>query len=119
MKEQELREQFAAKDITQQVFSQEELEMIACGFKSQMQVTRKAIKNVEILQKKSKFENKKSILEQYRLGLVKNLMDTSNKQLSIIDDHCIAVTGSPVPLIFFNKLKADIFRYNAEVTIGA
>ena len=42
-----------------QVFTREEVELIACAFKSQLQEERKAIKNIDILLNKSKFELKK------------------------------------------------------------
>lgn len=118
MRENEVREQFSHKSLDRQVFTQEEMDLIACGFKSQLQVIRKAIKNLDILLKKSKFENRKQILESYKQGLVQNLLDASARLIDILDHDCIQITGSPVPLIFFNKLKADIFRYIAEVCIG-
>ena len=37
-------------------FSQDEMELIASAFQSDLQEQRKAIKNIEILEKKSKFE---------------------------------------------------------------
>ena len=46
-----------------QVFEKEELDLIATGFKSQLSEVRTAIKNVDILLKKSKFESKKNYLD--------------------------------------------------------
>ena len=42
-----------------QVFNREEVELIACAFKSQLQEQRQAIKNIDILLNKSKFELKR------------------------------------------------------------
>ena len=36
----------------------------------------------------------------------------------ILSSDCIEATGSPIPLTFFTKLKADIYRYMAEVCHG-
>ena len=55
------------------MFEKEELELIASGFKSQLGEVRSAIKNVDILLKKKKFETKKGYLDQYRSGLLKDL----------------------------------------------
>jgi hypothetical protein len=100
------------------VFSQEELEFIACGFKSQLQEDRKAIKDIEILMKKGKFETKKGILEIYKNGLRQNMIDHAIRQLDIIDYNCKQVVGSKIPTIFFIKLEADIYRYMTEVSIA-
>ena len=35
-----------------------------------------------------------------------------------IDDNCIDVTGSTNGMLFFLKLKADIYRYLTEYSIG-
>jgi len=51
------------------VFTMEERELIACAFKSQLGEVRKALKDLQILQTKSKFETKKSIIDQYKAGL--------------------------------------------------
>lgn len=94
------------------------MDLIACGFKSQMQVIRKQIKNLDILLNKSKFETKKGILEQYKQGLRKNLLHIAQRQIDILTSDCIEATGSPIPLTFFTKIKADIYRYMAEVCHG-
>ena len=39
------------------------------------------------------------------------------RQVKMIDNYCIQVTGSPIPLIFFKKMQADIYRYLAEFSI--
>lgn len=44
-------------------------------------------------------------------------MTVSERLIKILAEDCIQITGSPVPLIFFNKLTADIYRYMAEVSI--
>jgi len=64
--------------------------------------------------KKSKFESKKATLEQYKTGIRNDLVTKGLRQIKIIEDHCISVTGSPIPLTFFKKLQADIYRYLAE-----
>ena len=48
------------------VFTKEDLELIACGFKSELKEVRNAIKNIELLETKSKFENKKMSMEKYK-----------------------------------------------------
>lgn len=34
--------------------------------------------------------------------------------MQLIEDHCVKITGHAVPLIFFKKLQADIYRYLAD-----
>jgi hypothetical protein len=79
---------------------------------------RTAIKNVDILLKKKKFETKKGYLDQYRSGLLSDLITKGKRQLAIIDKVCIDATGKVTTLIFFQKMKADIYRYMAEFSNG-
>jgi hypothetical protein len=68
--------------------------------------------------KKKKFETKKGYLDQYRSGLLQDLITKGKRQLSIIDGFCIDATGKVTTLIFFQKMKADINRYMAEFSNG-
>ena len=113
-KEKQMRE-FEQRKYGIQVFEKEELDLIATGFKSQLSEVRTAIKNVDILLKKSKFESKKNYLDQYRVGLRADLISKGEKQIEIID-RCIEACGTMTTLIFFRKMKADINRYMAEVS---
>ena len=65
------------------------MELIACAFKMRLQEIRKAIKDVDILLGKSKFEPKKALLDKYRIGLLKDLDTTGNKLYGVIEDYCI------------------------------
>ena len=56
------------------MFEKEELELISSGFKSQLGEVRTAIKNVDVLLKKKKFDTKKAYLDEYRSGLLKDLV---------------------------------------------
>jgi hypothetical protein len=95
---------FASRRHIVAVFDREEMDLIACAFKSKLQDIRKAIKSIDILMKKNKFEMKKEILDQYKMGLKKDLKDKSLHLINIIQENCIDVTGSPNGLIFFKKL---------------
>ena len=55
------------------VFSQEEIDLIACAYKSQLKEIRHAIKTIDLLQTKSKFETKKQSMDKYRNGLIYEL----------------------------------------------
>ena len=52
------------------VFNMEEKKLIACAFKSRLNEIKEAIKKVEILYNKSKFENMRVYLDQYKKGLL-------------------------------------------------
>lgn len=114
----EMAEIFEKRRFMIQVFDQEEMDLIACAFKSQLSEIRKAIKATDILMKKNKFEMKKETLDQYKMGLKKDLKDKSLHLITIIQRDCIEVTGSPIGLIFFKKLQADIYRYMAMHHVG-
>lgn len=93
--------------------------MIACSFKSLLQQDRKAIKDINILIGKSKFEMKKHILEQYKLGLRENLITHAKDLVKVIEEDCLPVTGSILAFVFFLKLEADIYRYMVEVSVAS
>ena len=48
----------------------EEKKLIACAFKSRLNEIKEGIKKVEILYNKSKFENMRVYLDQYKKGLL-------------------------------------------------
>ena len=97
-----------------QIFQADELELIACAFKMRLMQIRTAIKDVDILLSKSKFEPKKPILDKYRLGLLADLEKNGNELCDVIKVNCVDIAGAPKPLTFFIKLWADIKRYLAE-----
>lgn len=68
--------------------------------------------------KKSKFESKKQMLDQYKDGLKKELKTKSENLIKIIEEDCIEITGHPLPLIFFKKLQGDLYRYMAKHSVG-
>lgn len=55
------------------VFSKEEIDLIACAYKSQLKEIRHAIKTIDLLETKSKFESKKMCMEKYKNGLIFDL----------------------------------------------
>ena len=61
------------------VFTREEMDLIAAGFKSQLQELRDAIRNIDIVMQKSKFESKKVTLEQYKQGIKHDLITKGQK----------------------------------------
>ena len=61
------------------VYTPEETELIACAFKSEMKEIRNAIKNIELLETKSKFDNKKLSMEKYKNGLIYELCNKGKK----------------------------------------
>ena len=101
------------------IFSRDEKELIAAAFKFRLAEIRGAIKDVNILLGKSKFEPKKALIQFYKSGLLHDLTSTGERFLEVIENDCIEVTGSTSGLIFFMKLKADIYRYLTEFAIGA
>ena len=98
------------------VFSQTEIELLACAFKSQLKEIRHAIKTIDLLQTKSKFDTKKPSMDNYRNGLIYDLCCKGKKQIDILEDYCVKAAAAPLTLILFLKMQADIYRYMAEQT---
>ena len=67
-------------DLTgERVFTHEEVELIACAYKSQLKEIRHAIKNIDLLETKSKFDNKRLSMEKYKNGLIFDLCTKGKK----------------------------------------
>lgn len=88
----------------ERVYSREEIELIACAYKSQLKEIRSAIKNIDLLETKSKFDNKKLSMEKYKNGLIFDLCLKGKQQIDSLEKYCVEVAASPLPLIFFLKL---------------
>lgn len=113
---EQLRELVDTKYSAAQVFTQEEMKLISFAFKSQIAEIKEALNNIDILRQKSKFENQKGCLDQYRQGLISDMIQKCQHQNRIVVDHCIPVVGSLMPLIFFKKLIADNYKHMTTVT---
>ena len=93
------------------------MELIACAFKSHLQQIRQGIKKSQLLIDKDSFysdNDKNHVIQVYIDGLKKDLDTEGNKIIQCIDDYCISVVSAPKPMIFFTKLKADIYRYMCQ-----
>ena len=75
VKTAELDKILYARRFDVKVFTAEEMEMIACAFKNQLGDVRKGLKDIQILQNKSKFDSKKTIIDQYKSGLKQDLIN--------------------------------------------
>ena len=73
------------------------MELIACAFKKQLVESRENIQKLDILKDKSKFDQRVPIIEQYRLGLTKELVKKGLHQEMLLQEYCIEVAGSPIP----------------------
>ena len=113
---EKLRELVDTKYSVAQVFTKEEMKLISFAFKSQIADIKEALNNIDILRGKSKFENQKGCLDQYRSGLIADLIKKCALQNQIVEKHCIPVVGSLMPLIFFKKLIADNYKHMTTVT---
>mgnify|MGYP003943487239 CR=1 FL=1 len=102
------------KKYAKKTFDAEEKELIACAFKQRLQQLFDGIIKTDILIKKSKFESYRNELESYKKGLMQDFLDEALTMRMVIQNLCIKISGHPVGLMFFYKLKADIYRYLSE-----
>lgn len=102
------------KKHAKKTFNAEEKELIACAFKSRLHELSEGIQKINILINKSKFEAHRTEMERYKKGLLENLLEEGLTMRMVLQHLCIKISGHPVGLMFFFKLKADIYRYLAE-----
>ena len=98
------------------VFSAEEIELISCAYKSQLKEIRHAIKTIELLETKSKFDKKRTSMQRYKNGLIYDLCNKGKDLVDSLEKYCVDAAAAPLTLILFFKMQADIYRYMAEHT---
>ena len=88
-----------------QIFDKKEIELIACAFKMKMKNIRDAIHKCDTLIGKDVFENENiRVMEVYKQGLLKELIDNSKHFIDVIEKNCIFVAGRCTPIVMFKKL---------------
>jgi len=55
-------------------------------------------------------------MEKYKHGLIYDLCSKGKIQIDALEENCVKVAATPLALIFFLKMQADIYRYMAEHT---
>ena len=61
------------------IFSLEERELIACGFKNQINELRTSIKDIDLITSKDKYNSKKQLMETYKGGLINEMIEKGQK----------------------------------------
>jgi len=101
----------------QKVFSKTEIELISTAYKMQLKEIIHGIRTIDLLETKSKFSNElKLCMEKYRLGLIYDLCSKGKTQIDVLEEYCVKTASSPLYLVHFLKMQADIYRYLAEHT---
>lgn len=102
------------KKHAKKTFEAEEKELIACAFKQRLQEMVEGVTKTNILIDKSKFSDYRIELERYKKGLIQDFLEEALTMRMVLQKLCIKISGHPVGLMFFYKLKADIYRYLSE-----
>ena len=116
----EYTKQFARQ--TAQELSVEERNILSVAFKNVVGTRRAAWRVLTSIQKK---ENNKGNAENvqkvknYKHTIEKELNDICQDILELIDEHLVPAAQSDEGKVFFNKMKADYFRYKAEFAMDA
>jgi len=63
------------------LYSVEERELIACAFKNQLKELRMALKDIQIIESKPKYDSKKDLMDRYKVGLVRELIAKGERQV--------------------------------------
>ena len=58
-------------------------------------------------------------VKNYKHTIEKELNDICQDILELIDEHLVPAAQSDEGKVFFNKMKADYFRYKAEFAMDA
>lgn len=99
-----------------QTLTAEERNLLACAFKKEVGLRRKALKTLQKFGI-SKMTNpvKTKVFHEYKDMVSRELEELCFELLAMIDSKLLPDVSEPVEDIFYHKLKGDYYRYLAEV----
>ncbi|PIK58136.1 14-3-3 zeta [Apostichopus japonicus] len=111
----------AMKEVTQagHKLSSEERNLLSVAYKNVVGARRSSWRVISSIEQKSEnSDKKKTITEEYRKKVEKELQDICNEVLELLDKFLIPGEKYHEKKVFFLKMKGDYYRYLAEVAEG-
>ncbi|KAL3073158.1 hypothetical protein niasHT_035434 [Heterodera trifolii] len=100
------------------VLNEEERNMLSIAYKAVIRPLRFALREISPIEwTQDGTEKQLKMLKRYREKLVKELHDTCNELVELLD-NLIPRAHDPEVKVFYLKMKADVYRYMAAEAIG-
>ncbi|KAG6521078.1 hypothetical protein ZIOFF_018144 [Zingiber officinale] len=99
----------------------EERNLLSVGYKNVIGARRAAWRVFNSIAQKEEArgnEQHAKMIKEYRLKVESELSDICSDIMTVIDEHLIPSSTAAEPLVFYNKMKGDYYRYLAEFKTG-
>lgn len=94
----------------------DERNLLSVAYKNAISERRTAWRAFTSIAQNKKYDKYLVSIEDYKNKVVDEMQDICDQVKLVIDTHFVAKADNPESLVFFHKMKADYFRYMAEVT---
>jgi len=101
--------------------SAEERNLLSVAYKNVIGARRSAWRTINAEEQKFRDKNDpehEKLARDYRAEIEKELTDTCNEILKVLDDHLIKNAEDDDAKVFYRKMKGDYYRYLAEFSTG-
>ncbi|XP_060583733.1 14-3-3 protein homolog [Ruditapes philippinarum] len=97
--------------------TEDERNLLAVAFKNEVGVRRRALKSLQKIFSSTKIVNPSRTKEfhDYKANILSELEFLCNDLIWMLDSKLLPAVKEPIDDIFYHKMKADYFRYLAEV----
>ncbi|XP_021853146.1 14-3-3-like protein GF14 omicron [Spinacia oleracea] len=99
-------------------FTEEERNLLSKAYKNVIGHKRKSRRTFCDMEKKEKDHTNLMRIREYRLKIESEITDHCNDAIKMIDDHLLPFASTTESTIFFINMKADNYRYLAEIKSG-
>ena len=97
----------------------DERNLLSVAYKNSISERRTAWRAFTSISQNKKYEKYNKSIEAYKVKVVQEMQEICDKVVEVIDKYFLAKAKDAESKVFFYKMKADYFRYMAEVTSGA
>ena len=97
----------------------DERNLLSVAYKNSISERRTAWRAFTSISQNKKYEKYNKSIEAYKVKVVQEMQEICDKVVEVIDKFFLPKAKDAESKVFFYKMKADYFRYMAEVTSGA
>ena len=97
----------------------DERNLLSVAYKNSISERRTAWRAFSSISQNKKYEKYNKSIEAYKEKVVNEMQEICDRVVEVIDKYFLQRAKDAESKVFFHKMKADYFRYMAEVSTGA
>ena len=101
-------------NVINQDLTKEEKYILQVSYKDIISFRRSSLRSMNLAEEKEKNPNNLALIKELKTNIEKELNDLCQKMIKIIDETLIKKSQDDESRAFYNKLKADYYRYMCE-----